>query len=198
MDTAGNTGVSNSVVVVLRSAMTVTSLSPNAHAQGLTGRTVAINGTGFTAESVPSFTGAGVTMTSYAFVSATRINAVINTSATATIGRSNIVVSRPGTFDAVCSNCVTVNAPPVVTGASPSTVSRGLLKSFAITGSGFTAASQVSFSGGPGINILMISRSATLINITTSSISGAAGVRNITVTNPDGGVSTCVGCLTIT
>lgn len=197
-DAAGNTGVSNNVVVVLRSAMTVTSLSPNAHAQGLTGRTVAINGTGFTAASVPSFTGAGVTMTSFTFVSATRINAVINTSATATIGRSNIVVSRPGTFNAVCTNCVTVNAPPKVTGASPSTVSRGLLKSFAITGSGFTAASQVSFSGGSGINILTISRSPNLINITTSSISGAAGVRNITVTNPDGGVSTCVGCLTIT
>ncbi len=197
-DTAGNVGVSNNVVVVLRSAMTVTSLSPNAHAQGLTGRTVAINGTGFTAASVPSFTGAGVTMTSYTFVSATRINAVINTSATATVGRSNIVVSRDGTFNAVCTNCVTVNAAPVVTGAAPSTVARGLLKSFAVTGSGFTSASQVIFSGGSGINILLISRSATSINITTSSISGAAGVRNITVTNPDGGVSTCVGCLTIT
>lgn len=197
-DSAGNIGVSNNVVIVLRSAMTVTSLSPNAHAQGLTGRTVAINGTGFTAASTPSFTGAGVTMTSFTFVSATRINAVINTSATATVGRSNIVVSRAGTFDAVCTNCLILNAAPIVTGASPSTVSRGLLKAFAITGSGFTAASQVTFSGGSGINILLISRSANLINITTSSISGAAGVRNITVTNPDGGVSTCVGCLTIT
>lgn len=197
-DAAGNIGVSNNVVVRLRSAMTVTSLSPNAHAQGLTGRTVAINGTGFTAASIPSFTGAGVTMTSFTFVSATRINAVINTSATATIGRSNIVVSQAGTFDAVCTNCLIVNAPPIVTGASPSTVARGLFKSFAILGSGFTSASQVSFSGGSGINILTISRSATSINITTSSISGSAGVRNITVTNPDGGVSTCVGCLTIT
>jgi hypothetical protein len=56
----------------------------------------------------------------------------------------------------------------------------------------------VTFSGGAGINILSVSRSANSINITTLSISGSAGVRNITVTNPDGGTSTCVGCLTIT
>jgi hypothetical protein len=56
----------------------------------------------------------------------------------------------------------------------------------------------VTFSGGSGINVLTISRSANLINITTLSITGSAGVRNITVTNADGGTSTCVGCLTIT
>ncbi|GAA3581851.1 polysaccharide deacetylase family protein [Kribbella ginsengisoli] len=197
-DAAGNVGVSTNVVVQLRSAMTVTSITPNAFAQGLTARAVAINGTGFTAASVPSFTGAGVTMTSYAFVSATRINAVIDTDAAAAVGRSNVVVSRPDTFAATCTNCVTVNLAPKVTGASPSTVSRGLLKSFAINGSGFTSTSQVTFSGGSGINVLLISRSANQINITTSSITGSAGVRNITVTNSDGGTSTCVGCLTIT
>ncbi|NEA30396.1 polysaccharide deacetylase family protein [Streptomyces sp. SID13031] len=197
-DAAGNIGLSPNVIIQLRSAMTVTSLSPNAFSQGLTGRAVAINGTGFTAASVPSFPGAGVTMTSYTFVSATRINVVLNTAANATVARSNVVVSRAGTVDAVCANCLILNAAPKVTGASPSTVARGLFKAFAINGSGFTAASQVTFSGGSGINILVISRSANLINITTSSISGSPGVRNITVTNPDGGVSTCVGCLTIT
>jgi peptidoglycan/xylan/chitin deacetylase (PgdA/CDA1 family) len=197
-DAAGNIGVSTNVVVQLRSAMTVTSITPAAFSQGLTARAVAINGTGFTAESVPSFTGAGVTMTSYAFVSATRINAVINTDAAAAVAKSNVVVSRPDTFAATCANCVTVNLAPKVTGASPATVSRGLLKSFAITGSGFTSTSQVTFSGGSGINVLSISRSPNLINISTLSITGSAGVRNITVTNSDGGTSTCVGCLTIT
>ncbi|MEV8376290.1 polysaccharide deacetylase family protein [Kribbella sp. NPDC056861] len=195
-DAAGNIGLSANVIVQLRSGMTVTSISPNAFSQGLTGRAVAINGTGFTAASVPSFPGAGITMTSYTFVSATRINAVVNTAANATVARSNVVVSRAGTVDAVCANCFTLNAAPKVTGASPSTVARGLFKSFAITGSGFTAASQVTFSG-TGINVLLLSRSANSINVTTSSISGTPGPRNITVTNPDGGVSTCVGCLTI-
>jgi hypothetical protein len=137
-------------------------------------------------------------MTSYAFVSATRINAVINTDAAAAVAKSNVVVSRSDTFAATCASCVTVNLAPKVTGASPATVARGLLKSFAITGSGFTSTSQVTFSGGSGINVLTISRSANLINITTLSITGSAGVRNITVTNADGGTSTCVGCLTIT
>jgi peptidoglycan/xylan/chitin deacetylase (PgdA/CDA1 family) len=198
IDAAGNAGVSSNVVVQLRSAMTVTSISPNAFSQGLTGRAVAINGTGFTAASTPSFTGTGVTMTSFTFVSATRINAVLTTGAAATVAKSNVVVSRAGTFDATCANCVTVNLAPKVTGASPATVARGLLKSFAITGSGFTSSSQVTFSGGSGINVLTTSRSANQISITTLSITGSAGVRNITVTNPDGGVSTCVGCLTIT
>ncbi|MEV6416026.1 polysaccharide deacetylase family protein [Kribbella sp. NPDC051718] len=197
-DAAGNVGVSTSVVVQLRSAMTVTSITPNAFSQGLTGRAVAINGTGFTAASVPSFTGSGVTMTSYLYVSATRINAVINTDATAAVAKSNVVVSRPDTYAATCANCLTVNLAPKVTGASPATVARGLLKSFSITGSGFTSTSQVTFSGGSGINVLLISRSANQIDITTSSITGSAGVRNITVTNSDGGTSTCVGCLTIT
>lgn len=196
-DAATNVGTSPSVIIQLRSGMTVTSISPNAFAQGLTGRAVAINGTGFTAASVPSFPGAGITMTSYSFVSATRINAVISTSATATVARSNVVVSRAGTVDAVCANCFTLNAAPKVTGASPSSVSRGLFKSFTIIGSGFTSASQVSFSGS-GINVLLLSRSANSINVTTSSVSGATGPRNITVTNPDGGTSTCIGCITVT
>ncbi|GAA0930096.1 hypothetical protein GCM10009554_12910 [Kribbella koreensis] len=197
-DTAGNIGLSNNVVVQVRSAMTVTSLSPNAIGQGVTGKAFAINGTGFTAASTPSFPGAGVTMTSFTFVSATRINVVLTADAAATVARSNVVVSRAGTFDAVCANCLILNASPKPTSVSPATVSRGLLKSFTINGSGFTSSSQVTFSGGAGINILMISRTATQISITTSSISGAAGVRNVTVTNPDGGVGTCIGCLTIT
>jgi hypothetical protein len=29
-------------------------------------------------------------------------------------------------------------------------------------------------------------------------VGGSPGVRNVTVTNPDGGTGTCTGCLTIT
>lgn len=196
-DAAGNIGVSTNVIVQLRSAMTVTSLSPNAFGQGVTGRAVAINGSGFTSASVPSFPGAGVTMTSYTYVSSTRINAVLNIAANATVARSNVVVSRTGTVPAVCTNCVIVNASPKPTSVSPSSLTRGLLRSATVNGSGFTSSSQVTFSGN-GISILFASRSATAINLTLS-ISGSAtlGARNVTVTNPDGGVGTCTGCLTI-
>jgi hypothetical protein len=56
----------------------------------------------------------------------------------------------------------------------------------------------VTFSGN-GISIFLISRSATAISLTVNiSNSAALGARNVTVTNPDGGVGTCTGCLTIT
>jgi hypothetical protein len=196
-DAAGNVGVSANVVVQLRSAQTVTSVSPNAIGQGVTGRAVTINGSGFTAASTVAFSGAGVTLRSAAFVSSTRLSAVIDVAADATVARSNVVVSRAGTFDAICANCLIVNASPKPTSATPATLSRGLLKTVTINGTGFVAASQVTFSGGPGITVLFVTRTATSISLTMS-VGGSAGVRNVTVTNPDGGTGTCVGCLTIT
>jgi peptidoglycan/xylan/chitin deacetylase (PgdA/CDA1 family) len=197
-DAAGNIGNSPTVVARVRSAQTVTSLSPNAIAQGVTGRTVQINGSGFSAASTAVFTGAGVTLRSLTYVSSTRLSAVLDIAADATVGRSNVVVSRAGTYNAVCTNCLTVNAAPNPTSATPSTLSRGLLRSVTINGTGFTSDSQVTFSG-TGITILLASRSATAINLTLIIANSATlGARDVTVTNPDGGRGTCLGCLTIT
>jgi hypothetical protein len=45
--------------------------------------------------------------------------------------------------------------------------------------------------------VLLTTRTATSISMTMI-LGGSAGVRNVTVTNPDGGTGTCTGCLTIT
>ena len=197
IDAAGNIGNSQTVVARVRSAQTVTSLSPNAIAQGVTGRTVQINGSGFSAATTAVFTGSGVTLRSLTYVSSTRLSAVLDVAANATVGRSNVVVSRAGTYDAVCTNCLTVNAPPNPTRATPSTISRGLLRSVTINGTGFTSSSQVTFSGN-GIMIMLAGRTSTAIDLTLS-ISGSAtlGARDVTVTNPDGGRGTCLGCVRI-
>jgi peptidoglycan/xylan/chitin deacetylase (PgdA/CDA1 family) len=198
LDAAGNIGISSTVVVRLRSAQTVTSLSPTAIGQGVTGRTVLINGSGFTAGSTVAFTGTGVALRSTTFVSATRLSTVVDVAPNATTGLSNVVVSQPGTFDATCANCLTVNASPIPTSAAPSTVSRGSAQSVTINGTGFVAASQVTFSG-TGISVVVNSRTATAINLTLSiGASATLGSRNVTVRNPDLGTGTCVGCLTIT
>ena len=197
IDAAGNIGNSQTVVARVRSAQTVTSLSPNAIAQGVTGRTVQINGSGFSAATTAVFTGSGVTLRSLSYVSSSRLSAVLDVAANATVGRSNVVVSRAGTYDAVCTNCLTVNAPPNPTSAPPSTISRGLLRSVTINGTGFTSSSQVTFSGN-GIMIMLAGRTSTAIDLTLS-ISGSAtlGARDVTVTNPDGGRGTCLGCVRI-
>jgi peptidoglycan/xylan/chitin deacetylase (PgdA/CDA1 family) len=197
LDAAGNVGVSPTVVVRLRSAQTVTSLSPSAIGQGVTGRTVLVNGSGFTTASTVAFTGTGVTLRSTTFVSATRLSTVVDVAPDAAIGPSNVVVSQPGTFDATCANCLTVNAPPNPTSATPSTVSRGSAQAVTINGTGFVSASQVTFSG-TGISVVVNSRTATAINLTlTVDALATLGSRNVTVRNPDLGTGTCVGCLTI-
>jgi hypothetical protein len=77
-------------------------------------------------------------------------------------------------------------------------VSRGSAQSVTINGTGFVAASQVTFSG-TGISVVVNSRTATAINLTLSiGASATLGSRNVTVRNPDLGTGTCVGCLTIT
>jgi hypothetical protein len=198
-DAAGNTGNSNSVVVRVRSSMTVTSASPASAGQGASGRTVDLLGSGFTANTTAALSGPGLTIRSTTFVSASRLRLVLDVEADAPTGARTATVSQPGTFDATCTNCLTINAGPKPTSASPSSLRAGSpATTVTISGSGFVSSSQVTFSG-TGITSTVRSRSATTITLTVTAGTGAApGARDVTVTNSDGGTGTCSGCLTIT
>jgi peptidoglycan/xylan/chitin deacetylase (PgdA/CDA1 family) len=198
-DTAGNTGNSATVTVQVRSAMTVSSVTPNAAGQGAVTRIVDVLGSGFTSASTVSVSGTGVTVRSKSVPSSTRIRLTLDVAGTAATGGRNVTVSRSGTFDVVCTSCLTVTAGPAPNSATPATVRRpGTLVAVQLSGTGFDSGSQVSISGN-GITTVVTSRTSTQISLSLTVASNATlSARNVTVTNSDGGRGTCAGCLTIT
>ena len=87
---------------------TITSLSPSTAARNSFFKTITVNGTGFQAGAVISFSGSGITINSTTVNSSTSITLNINVSGSATTGARNVTVTNPdgGTF--TLSNGLTI------------------------------------------------------------------------------------------
>ena len=91
-----------------------------------------------------------------------------------------------------------VNAAPVIFGVTPNALARGVARQVVINGAGFaTPSPAVSF--GSGVNVLTVVRnSASKLTVSvTVNPSAAIGPRDLTVTNPDGGVATRTAAIRI-
>jgi len=169
----------------------LTSLSPSSSPAGVTSSVyVNVNGTGFTTLSVIQWNGS--TRSGY-YNSATQLSFSIPASDLASAGTAQVTVSNAG---AGTSNALTftvdANPVPAITSLSPSSAPAGYSGSLyvEITGTGFTAASQVRWNGST-LSSYYYSSSTRMTTYVSASALTTAGTAEITVYNPPtgGGVS---------
>ncbi len=173
----------------------VTSLSPADRPQGASHQLVTVVGTGFQPGAVVTVDGGGVT-SPVTSVTPTSITLDLSISDTAATGNRDVTVTNPdgGTFKK--SNGLKVNAKPTVTSTNPAAVLQGASRSVQVLGSGFGAGATVTF--GPDITVGAITRnSASKLTANIVVSDSAAPSADVVVTNPDGGTSTCSGCLAV-
>ena len=89
----GGTGSRNNAFSV-SAGPTVTSVSPASRPQGALNQVIVITGTGFASGAIASFSGAGITVNSTTFTSATQITVNISIAAGATLGACDVTVTN--------------------------------------------------------------------------------------------------------
>ena len=197
-DAAGATATHAAYSITINPLATVTSTSPNAEPQGATSQVVAISGTGFIngAPLAAAFSGAGITVNSTTWASATKVNATITISSSATTGARTVTLTNGDGVAATGSATLTVDAKPTVTTINPATHTRNITGlSVTITGTGFVSGAVVSLTATAGTAPTITKttwNSSTQITIVLT-VPNATSTDNITVTNPDGGTATLVG-----
>ncbi len=177
----------------LASAFTVTaapnleSVSPSSRAQGASGQTITIKGTGFASGASASFSGSSITVESTTVLSSTELTAKISISSFASTGARTVTVTNSDGGSDSLSGAFTVDAAPNVTSISPSSGDRGGSESVAIKGSGFASGASSSFGSGITVNSTTFKSSTELIASITIEPGASLGSRTVTETNPDGG-----------
>jgi hypothetical protein len=162
----------------------VTGVSPSSGTNA-GGTSVTVSGSGFTGASAVYF--GSVAAASFTVVSDTQITA---TTPAEPAGTVDVIVQTPagGASSTSSHDLFTFVGPvPSVTSVSPNTGSTAGGTSVAITGTGFTGATQVSF-GGVAAALFQVNSD---ISITAGSPAHAAGTVDVTVTAP-GGTSAAV------
>jgi hypothetical protein len=203
---AAISGTTNTDITTSKTGATVTvgqlnpnvlCLSPSERGQHSTNQKITLFGSGFTTTSTVHFAGSGITVKSVSVPSSTKLVAAIVVAASAITGSRDVAVTT-GSSTISCSACFTVMPAPTATSVSPSTVGRGTTTSAQVSGGNFTHGAKVAVSG-TGVTATAVTvPTASHVNFTlTVATSAAAGTRNITITNPDGGRAVCKACLTI-
>src|SRR5207244_13415077 len=135
----------------------VTSVNPSSGAQGQSLPSVIISGSSFQSGATCNF-GAGITVNSCTFNSATQLTANISISSTATLGTRNVSVTNPDSQTGTLTNGFSVTTggpppPPSVTSVNPSSGAQGQnLPSVIISGSNFQSGATCSFGAGITVN----------------------------------------------
>jgi hypothetical protein len=213
--TQGSTVLSCSgCFTVTGSSPSLTSLTPNSGGQGTVNRVLALAGTSFSrGEQV---TIAGTTVHDITFVSPTKLTAQVDIPAGLATGAIDVVVTNAdGVGTSKLTNGFTVTAAPAVSAVSPTSYGQGAkAQTITVTGPGFVTgasgapSSTVSF--GPGVTVTNVvvtqgtvvpvltpNPADTLTATVTILENAAATARDVTVTNPDGGVGVLVKGFTV-
>jgi hypothetical protein len=182
---AGVGSLANAFTV--NAAPNIESVSPGSRAQGASGQTIAIKGTGFANGASVSFSGSSITVESTTVVSSTELIAKISISSFASTGTRTVTVTNLDGGSDSQSGAFTVDAKPNVESISPSSGDRGGSESVAIKGSGFSSGATSSFGSGITVNSTTFKSSTELIASITIESGASLGSHIVTETNPDGG-----------
>ncbi len=193
----GGTATCNNCFTV-NTGPTLTTVTPNARGQGFTGN-LTLTGTNLVNGAGVVFSGTGITVNTVTFNSPTQLTVNISVAPTATIGARNVTVTNPDGGTATCNNCFTVNTGPTVSAINPNFgLPNNTYNNVVVTGTSFVSGATVSLGAGITVNSVTFNSPTQLtVNITVLS-TAAIGARNVTVTNPDGGVGACASCYTVT
>ncbi len=183
-------------------APTVTGISTPILGQGGSAQNVTITGANFVSGAgLASTFGAGVTVNSTSYVSATQLTANITVTTSATVGLHDVVVTNPDTKSGAGTGLLTVNARATVLLTSPFSGLQGVTNQVVtLFGTGFyPGAGLAAVFSGAGITVNSISyvdMNHLGANISLSA-TAATGARTITVTNGDTGISAAGGSYTV-
>jgi hypothetical protein len=179
--------------------VTVTSVSPNSGAKGSLDLLLAINGTNFASGANVTFSCPGLSITNTSFASSNLINATIDISSFAVAQPCNVTVTNPDSSSGTGYALFTINAPPVVSYATPNSGTPGATgQNIVITGAFFKNGATTAFSGdGITVNNTSFGTETQLTVNVDIAADAAPGSRNIIVINPDGGQGTGVGLFTV-
>jgi hypothetical protein len=176
-------------------APVLTAASPNAAAQGQSNVSVTLTGSNFQNSPTCNF-GAGITINSCIFTSATQIAANVSVTAPATVGSRNITVTNVDGQSSTLANGFNVqqNPAPTLSAVNPNSASQGRTNlGVALTGTNFLAGPACNFGSGITVNSCTLN-SSTQITANISVASNAPiGSNNVTITNFDGQSATLVG-----
>src|SRR6266436_2018015 len=181
----------------------VSTVNPSSGAQGQSLPSVVITGGSFQSGATCSF-GAGITVNSCTFNSATQLTANITISSTATVGTRNVAVTNPDSQTGTLTNGFTVTTsgpppPPAVTSVNPNSGAQGQsLPSVVITGSNFQSGATCNFGAGITVNSCTFNSATQLTASITISSTATLGTRNVTVTNPDNQTGTLTNGFSVT
>ena len=182
---------------------TLTSVNPNSGSQGQNLTSVILTGSNFQSGATCLF-GAGITVNSCTFNSATQLTANITISSTATLGSRNVSVTNPDTQSSTLSNGFTVTMagpppPPTLSSVNPNSGAQGQnLSSVILTGSNFQSGATCLFGAGITVNSCTFNSATQLTASITISSTATLGSRNVTVTNPDTQSSTLSNAFSVT
>jgi hypothetical protein len=181
----------------VNAAPNVESITPSSRAQGTTGQTVTIKGTGFASGASASFSGSSITVESTTFVSSTELTAKVSISSLASTGARTVTVTNLDGGSDSLAGAFTVDARPNVESTSPSGGDRGGTETVAIKGTGFAGGATSSFGSGIAVNSTTFKSSTEVSANITIEAGASLGSRTVTVTNTDGGSDTGEGVFTV-
>ncbi len=167
---------------------TVTSLSPASATAGAAAQTLTINGTGFVSGSTVTFNGAAATAT---YVSASSLTIPLTAAEQATGGLYAVVVSNPtpGGGASAAVNFTVDNPKPVITAISPASAPVGAAaQTLTVTGTGFLAATTVTFNG-TAVTPTIVSSTQLTFPLTAADLA-TVGSFQVVVMNPSPGGGT--------
>ena len=219
IDPAAGTGTRNVTVTAgdgtsasLANGYTITikpspsTVSPTTRGQGYSGD-VTVTGLDFVDGAKISF-GTGITAVVKSIAQGNVASATDTLVATLTIaqdapsGTHDVTITNPDGGLGVCTACFTVTVGPGLTGVSPATIAPDAnaaqtVDKVILTGVLFTGTPVVVIQDVTVNNIVVATGGSTLSASFTVAKAAAPGARTVTVTNPDGGTSTCTTCFYI-
>ncbi|MBW8792616.1 MAG: fibronectin type III domain-containing protein [Streptomyces sp.] len=202
----GSTGHKANALTVAGAVPHLTSISPSTIAAGNPAYVLTVNGTDLARGATLTFSGigsTGPTQVSSQWISRNQMKFTLNTVGASAGPRGIVLTNTDGasTQTGECSvlNCLTVNAAPTATGASPASRAAGSpTVNVTISGSGFNGTPSVAFSGtGVTAGTATSVASGSFVVPVTVAQDAVAGARSFTVTNGDGGMATCSSCFTV-
>jgi hypothetical protein len=186
-------GTSNAGIFTISGANplpSIVSLSPASAVSGGAAFTLSVSGSGFIAASTVNWNGAALATT---YVSATQLTASVPAGDIASAGSASVTVFNPapggGTSNATTFTINSANPLPSVTSLSPaSAVSGGAAFTLSVSGSGFLAASTVTWNGA-ALATTYVSATQLTAAVPAGDIA-SAGTASVTVFNPAPGGGT--------
>ncbi|NOZ87843.1 MAG: hypothetical protein GXP49_16595 [Deltaproteobacteria bacterium] len=184
-----NSSVTANSVFLITPAPSPTKLTPPDVGQNAQARTITLQGADFQDGAQVLVSGTGVVVTDTNFVSSAALTLTVDTAADATTGARDVTVLNPDGGQATLTSGLVVNPAPAPLSLEPATGNLGATGLISVlSGTGFQNSAIVDIQGSDVTVQQVAFQGDTALELTIDVDNAATrGLRDLTVTNPDGG-----------